>query len=76
MWWHAPHTHNSTDKLTINMATVQEVCAALLGFHSTDINNDVNQISFNQAFVCVLLHAYFRRMLLNIDVFTSGKIPR
>ena len=75
MWWHAPRTHNTTYKFTINMATVQEVCAALRGFYSTDINNVVNQISFNQAFDCVLLHAYFRRMLLNIDVFTSGKIP-
>ena len=58
------------------MATVQEFCAALLTFHSTDTNNDVDQISLNQAFVCVSLYAYFCRILLDIDVFISSKIPR
>ena len=58
------------------MTTVQEICAALLAFHSTDINNDVDQISFNQAVACVSLKTYFRRMLLNIDAFTAGEISR
>lgn len=55
--------------------TTVEVCAALLAFHLTDINHDVIEISFNQAFVCVSWHAHFRRILLNIDMFISGEMP-
>lgn len=55
--------------------TTVEVCAALLAFHLTDINHDVIEISFNQAFVCVSWHAHFRRILLNTDMFISGEMP-